>query len=72
MKIKKGDTVKIITGTDKGKTGKVTRAIPKENKVVVADLNKRKVHRKSRRQGEKGQIIEVAMPVDVSNVVKSK
>lgn len=72
MKIKKGDTVKIITGRDKGKTGKVTRSIPKENKVVVADLNKKKVHRKARKQGEKGQIIEVAMPIDVSNVVISK
>ncbi len=58
----------VIAGKDKGKTGKVTRAIPREDKVVVDGINMRKVHRKSRQQGKTGEIIEVAMPIHVSNV----
>ncbi len=68
MKIKKGDKVIVIAGKDKGKTGKVTKAIPTESKVVVEGLNLLKKHRKARRSGEKGQIVEVSMPLHVSNV----
>jgi len=68
MKIKKGDKVIVIAGKDKGKTGKVTKAIPTESKVVIEGLNLLKKHRKARRSGEKGQIIEVSMPLHVSNV----
>ena len=68
MKIKKGDKVIVIAGKDKGKTGKVTKAIPTESKVVVEGLNLLKKHRKARKSGEKGQIIEVSMPLHVSNV----
>ena len=56
MKIKKGDNVAVIAGKDKGKTGKVTRAIPREDKVVVDGINMRKVHRKSRQQGKTGEM----------------
>ena len=68
MKIKKGDKVIVISGKDKGKTGKIARAIPTESKVVIEGINILKKHRKARRSGEKGQIVEVSMPMHVSNV----
>jgi large subunit ribosomal protein L24 len=70
MKIKKGDKVKIITGKDKGKTGAVLRAFPKDFMVLVEGINKKKLHQRARRKGEKGKIIEQATPVHVSNVEK--
>ena len=68
MKIKQGDNVIVIAGKDKGVTGKVVRALPREDRVVVEGLNMRKRHRRSRRRGEKGQIVEFAHPIHVSNV----
>ncbi len=70
MHIKKDDKVIVITGKDKGKTGTVLRALPKENKVIVSGVNVLKVHQKPRKGGEKGQIIDKTMPIDVSNVRK--
>jgi large subunit ribosomal protein L24 len=67
MKVKKGDTVLIIAGKDRGKTGKVIEALPKVNKIVVEGVNIRKKHMRPRRAGEKGQIIEIFAPLDVSN-----
>ncbi len=69
MKIKKGDNVKIIKGKDKGKMGKVLKAIPKENKILVEGLNLVKKHAKPRREGEKGEIVLVPRPISVSNVM---
>lgn len=69
MKIKKGDLVKIITGKDKGKEGKILKAIPKDNKIIVDGLNLAKKHRRPKRQGEKGEVIQVPRPVDASNVM---
>ena len=71
MKIKKGDNVIILAGKDKGKKGKVQRALPKLNKVVVEGLNIVKKHQRPRKSNEKGSIIEVAMPINVSNVKKA-
>ena len=68
MKVKKGDSVLIITGKDKGRTGKITRALPKEMKILVEGINLKKKHIKSRREGEKGQIVDVPAPLTVSNV----
>lgn len=68
MKIKKGDTVLIIKGKDREKTGKVLKALPKENRVIVEGLNLAKKHLRPRRMGEKGQIIEIPKPIPVSNV----
>jgi large subunit ribosomal protein L24 len=68
MKIRKGDTVQVITGKDKGKTGTVLTALPKENAVVIEGLNVVKRHQKNRRARSQGQIIEKSMPIDVSNV----
>lgn len=68
MKIKKGDKVVVIAGKDKGKSGKVLRAIPTEDKVVVEGVNVAKRHQRSRRRGESGQIIDKTLPLHVSNV----
>ncbi len=68
MKIKKDDTILIITGKDKGKKGKVLRAFPRQNKILVEKVNIVKKHRRPKKQGEKGQIIEIPKPINVSNV----
>ncbi|MCS7200592.1 MAG: 50S ribosomal protein L24 [Patescibacteria group bacterium] len=68
MKIKKGDTVLIIKGKDRGKSGKVIKVLRKSNKVVVEGLNLVKKHIKPRRRGEKGKIIQISAPLWVSKV----
>jgi large subunit ribosomal protein L24 len=68
MKIKKNDSVKVITGKDKGKEGKVLKTFPLTNKVIVEGINVRKRHQRARRAGKAGEVIEVAMPIDASNV----
>ena len=68
MYIKKDDKVISLSGKDKGKTGKVVKAFPRQGKVVVEGINVIKVHSKPRRSGEKGQIIEKTMPVYASSV----
>ena len=68
MKIKKGDTVIVIAGNDKGKVGVVEKAFPKLNKVVVNGVNLRKKHQKPRQNNPEGQIVEIYAPIDVSNV----
>ncbi len=72
MHVKKDDKVIVLTGKDKGKTGTVIKSIPKEGKVVVSGVNVLKSHQKPRRGGEKGQIIEKTMPINVSNVKRVK
>lgn len=69
MKIKKGDTVKIISGKDKSRTGKVTHVFPKENRIVVEGVNIHKKHSRPKKQGQKGQIIQMPMPIYVSNAM---
>jgi len=68
MKIKKNDNVIILTGKDRGKTGKVVKALPRAGKVVVEGVNMRKKNQRPRKTNEKGQVIEITMPIDVSNV----
>ena len=68
MKIKKGDTVLIITGKDKGKKGKVIEAFPQQNKINVEGVNLVKKHRRPRKEREKGEVIEIPKPINVSNV----
>ena len=58
LHVKKGDTVVVLSGKDKGKQGKVIAAMPKAGKVIVEGINKVKKHQKPRRQGEVGAIIE--------------
>ncbi|MEK7086774.1 MAG: 50S ribosomal protein L24 [Patescibacteria group bacterium] len=67
MKIKKGDTIKILTGKDKGKTGKVIRVDAKTEKITVEGLNIYKKHARPKRKGEKGQMVEVVRPIYISN-----
>ena len=68
MKIKKGDNIIVLTGKDKGKTGKVAKAFPKMDKVLVEGINMHKKHQRPTRSGSKGQVIEMALPIHVSNV----
>jgi large subunit ribosomal protein L24 len=66
--IKKNDNVKVIAGKDKGKTGKVLRVIPKEQKLVVEGVNVYKKHQKQTPTKEAG-IVDKNMPIHISNVV---
>ena len=68
MKIKKGDTVQVLSGNDKGKTGEVLEIIPKLQKVIVKGINIRKKHIKPRKQGEEGGIISVECSIHSSKV----
>jgi large subunit ribosomal protein L24 len=69
MRIKKNDTVKMLAGKDSGKTGKITRAFPAEKKVIVDGLNVVKKHVRPRKEGEKGQRVELPRKITVSNVM---
>jgi len=69
MNIKKGDTVLIIAGKDRGKQGIVSRALPQVNKVIVEGLNIAKKHIRPQGQTRQGGIIEKAMPIQVSNTM---
>jgi large subunit ribosomal protein L24 len=68
MKIKKGDAVKMLAGKDKGKTGKVLKVVLVGGKVVIEGLNLMKKHRRPRKEGEKGQRVEIPRAISVSNV----
>lgn len=68
MHVKKNDNVIVLTGKDKGKSGKIVRAFPVLNKVIIAGINMRKKHEKKKKEGQKGQVIEKPMPIDASNV----
>ena len=68
MRIKKGDTVVVITGKDKGKSGKVLKAMPKENKVVVEGVNMQTKHAKAT-QKSPAEIKHMEGPIDASNVM---
>ena len=72
MHVKKGDTVTILLGADRGKSGKVLRAIPRENKVIVEGVNIKKVHKRSKKNEGKGEIIEKGFPIHASNVKLKK
>lgn len=68
MKIKKDDNVIVLAGKDKGKTGKVIKAMPKEDRVVVSGVNMFKKNQKATKQGQKGQVVERNGSIHVSNV----
>ena len=69
MKLKKGDTVVVIAGKDKGTEGEVVRVLPADNKVIVNGVNRAKKHTKPNRVQQQGGIIDRDMPVDASNVM---
>lgn len=68
MNFKKGDTVLIMTGRDRGKKAKILKSYPKEEKVLVEGINMVKKHQKPKKQGEKGQIVTMPRPIDSSNI----
>jgi large subunit ribosomal protein L24 len=69
MKIKKGDTVVVIAGKDKGQQGEVVQVFPADNKVIVNGVNTAKKHSKPTRTNQQGGIIDRDMPIDASNVM---
>ncbi|MCU0679225.1 MAG: 50S ribosomal protein L24 [Planctomycetes bacterium] len=69
MKIKKGDKVKILTGKDRGKTGKVLQVFTRKNRISVEGLNLSIKHMRPRKQGEKGQRIEFPAPISAANLM---
>ena len=68
MKLKKGDNVQILAGNDKGKTSEILEVLPKNNKVIVKDVNIKKKATKPRKAGETGGIISKEFPINASNV----
>ena len=69
IKIRKGDTVMVISGEDKGKTGRVLSVDAAKHRVIIERVNFVKRHTKSRGQGQQGGIIEKEAPVHISNVL---
>lgn len=69
MHVKKGDTVQVITGKDKGKVGEVLQTLPKESRVLVKGVNMRTKHVKPQQEGESGQIVTSEAPIHSSNVM---
>jgi large subunit ribosomal protein L24 len=69
MKIRRGDTVLVITGKDRGKKGKVRFAYPKNERVLIEGVNIRKRHARARGQARQAGIIELETPLHVSNVM---
>ena len=67
MKIKKGDTVLITAGKDRGKKSKILQVFPGKEKVLVEGVNLRKKHVRPKRAGEKGQVAEMPAPIHISN-----
>lgn len=68
MKLKKGDTVKVLLGKDRGKTGKIEKVLLKKNSVLVAGINVSKRHMKSKGEGKPGGIIDITKPTAVSKL----
>ena len=70
LKLKRGDTVVVISGKEKGKRGEIERVIPKENRVVVGGVNVRTRHARPSQQNQQG-LYHFEAPIDVSNVMLS-
>lgn len=69
MRVKSGDTVVVVTGKDKGKSGKVLQVLPKKERVIVEGVNMIKKHQKPNAKAQQGGIIEMEAPIHVSNVM---
>ena len=68
MHVKKGDNIIVLAGKDKGKIGKILKAFPRQDQVLVEGVNAKKVHQRPKKSGVKGTIIEKNFPIHVSNV----
>lgn len=69
MKLRKGDLIKIISGNDKGKQGKVSAVFPQTGKIVIEGVNIRKKHVKPRKQGQKGELVRIPAPFPASRAM---
>lgn len=69
MRVKRGDLVKIISGNDKGKTGKVMKVYPKEKRIVVEGVNMKKKHVRARSQEKKGEMVLMPAPFPASRAM---
>ncbi len=69
MKIKKGDTVQMISGDDKGRSGRVTSVEPGKDRISIAGINMHKKHVKPQGSQQPGGIVDMPLPVHVSNVM---
>jgi len=69
MKIRKNDTVMVVAGNDKGKTGKILKVFPQLNRVIVEGINMRKRHTKANQKNPQGGITEKEAPIHASNVM---
>jgi len=67
-KIKKGDAVLVISGKDRGRKGKVLHVFPQEGRLIVEGMNMRKKHVRARRQGQKGEVVQIPAPFSSSKV----
>ncbi|OGC81233.1 50S ribosomal protein L24 [Candidatus Adlerbacteria bacterium RIFCSPLOWO2_01_FULL_51_16] len=70
LHVKKGDSVIVLSGTEKGKIGKVAEAFPKRGLVLVEGIGMRKKHQKPRKAGQHGQIINKHLPLQASKVME--
>jgi large subunit ribosomal protein L24 len=70
LHVKKGDTVKVIAGKDKNKTGVIVKSMPSTGQVIVEGVNVFKKHKKSTQAGKAGQVVEVTLPIFVNKVKK--
>lgn len=71
LHIKKGDTVVVLSGNEKGKSGKVLQVFPKDGLVLIEGINMRTKHQKPRRAGQAGQIVQKQVPLRASKVMEA-
>ena len=69
MHVRKGDTIQVISGRDKGKVGEITSVNPKTSQVTIEGVNVRTKHVKPQQEGESGQIVTFEAPIHSSNVM---
>lgn len=72
MKIKQKDLIIVLTGKNKGKTGKILKIFTKTNKIIVENINIKTKHIKPKGEGNKGSIKQIEAPIDISNVALVK
>lgn len=69
MKIRKGDNVMVLRGRDRGKTGKVLKVDTRGSEIMVQGINLYKKHARPRRQGEKGEVVQITKPLPIASVM---
>lgn len=69
MKLKKGDTVQIISGKDRGKSGKILKVFPKDERILVEGVALKKKHQRPKRAGQKGETVAMPSPIHISNAM---